>query len=257
MCTVVIEVPPRGTGHEPSRKSVPTSVRLLAVRDEDPARPWDAPGAWWPEHPDVIGVRDRRAGGAWLAVSSREGRVAVLLNRAHISSELRTGQGLVSRGTLPLDAVTGSEINDPPGTAAFNLLSVRGDRAAVTMWDGEALTSQELDPGVHMIAHHDVDDVEPTPRIASWLPRFRELGGLPDGEWQDEWIGLLGESGALPPEDDRAIIRDNRSHGFPTLSLMVCLAEIDRSSPSTGTPSVALRTAILDTPGVWGNAGFE
>ncbi|WP_370429006.1 NRDE family protein, partial [Microbacterium sp. NRRL B-14842] len=58
MCTVVIDVEVAG------------SARLLAVRDEDPAREWDALGEWWPEeYPGVIGIRDRRAGGAWLAVN--------------------------------------------------------------------------------------------------------------------------------------------------------------------------------------------
>lgn len=40
MCTVVIDA------------ADAASVRLLAVRDEDPQREWDALGAWWPErHP--------------------------------------------------------------------------------------------------------------------------------------------------------------------------------------------------------------
>ena len=57
------------------------SVRLLAVRDEDPQREWDALGPWWPEqYPGVIGIRDRRAGGAWLAVDPQRRRLAVLLN---------------------------------------------------------------------------------------------------------------------------------------------------------------------------------
>ena len=70
MCTVVIRVP------EPDRGD----VRILAVRDEDPGRPWLPLGAWWPEHPEVEGVMDQLAGGAWLAHDDR--RLAVLLNRA-------------------------------------------------------------------------------------------------------------------------------------------------------------------------------
>ena len=70
MCTVVVRVPEPDGG----------PVRLLAVRDEDPARPWRPLGPWWPEHPGVRGVRDDLAGGAWLAADDK--RLAVLLNRA-------------------------------------------------------------------------------------------------------------------------------------------------------------------------------
>jgi len=45
-------------------------VVALAVRDEFLDRPWDPFGPWWPalgEH--VIGLRDRDAGGAWLAAN--------------------------------------------------------------------------------------------------------------------------------------------------------------------------------------------
>ncbi len=96
MCTVIVHVPesPAATG-EP--------VRLLAVRDEDPARTWDPLGEWWPEHPGVIGVRDRRAGGAWLAADPAAGRVAVILNRADVVTEPEETLG--SRGHVVLDAL--------------------------------------------------------------------------------------------------------------------------------------------------------
>ena len=58
MCTVIIHV-----GESPSEP-----IRLVAIRDEDPARPWNPLGRWWPDtHSGVVGVRDVRAGGAWLA----------------------------------------------------------------------------------------------------------------------------------------------------------------------------------------------
>jgi hypothetical protein len=247
MRTVVIEVPPRGGAQ---------ALRILAVRDEDPSRPWDAPGEWWPERSGVIGVRDRRAGGAWLAASSRDARLAVLLNRAEDAHHAPPAGGLASRGALPLDALTGASIVDPPRTAAFNLVSVHGSSASVTTWDRAALGRVDLEPGVHMVAHHDVDDAAPTPRIAAWLPRFRELAGLPDAEWRPAWVELLERSSGLAPDDDRAIIRDNRSHGYPTLSLLACLAEV-RGGSEFGGPSVSLQTAVLSEPGAWNHARFE
>ncbi|NLE97708.1 MAG: hypothetical protein GX596_06935, partial [Propionibacterium sp.] len=68
MCTVVIRVP------EPDSEE---PVRLLAVRDEDPGRPWRTLGQWWT--PGVVGVLDELAGGAWLAADDES--LAVLVNR--------------------------------------------------------------------------------------------------------------------------------------------------------------------------------
>ena len=94
MCTVVVQVP----------ESASESVRLLAVRDEDPKREWDPPGAWWPKLAGVVGVRDRRAGGAWLA--TRDQRLSVLLNRAEPSHpHLPAPSGLQSRGSIVLEDV--------------------------------------------------------------------------------------------------------------------------------------------------------
>ncbi|UJP09777.1 NRDE family protein [Microbacterium sp. KUDC0406] len=93
MCTVVID-------------TEPGSARLLAVRDEDPQREWDDLGAWWPErYPGVIGIRDRRAGGAWLAVDPTTRRLAVLLNRADLLDV--PADQLASRGSLVLESVAG------------------------------------------------------------------------------------------------------------------------------------------------------
>src|SRR5699024_12083116 len=96
MCTVIVEVP--------AQKKAP--VRLLAVRDEDPARPWDSVDAWWPKLPGVVGVRDRQAGGAWLAANDH--RFAVVLNRAPDGEYVPPASPTASRGMLPLQVVDGS-----------------------------------------------------------------------------------------------------------------------------------------------------
>ena len=99
MCTVIIHVPERAEH----------ATRMLAVRDEDPTRPWDAPGPWWPdEYPEVIGVRDRRANGAWLAEDSPAGRLAVILNRDVLSvpvARVSTSASTVNPGSEPTGSV--------------------------------------------------------------------------------------------------------------------------------------------------------
>jgi len=212
MCTVVIEVI-EGAG-----------ARLLAVRDEDPARPWDGFGAWWPElSAEVIGIRDRRAGGAWMALDRASLRVAVLLNRAD-SLDLPDA---ASRGSLALASVLGQSPVTPPNMHGFNLLEVSPEAARVISWDGVALRETPVPPGVHMIAHDDLDDPR-TPRIAAWLPEFRSAA-REAGSWPDGWLHVLAKSAELRRDDDRAIVRDNRPHGYPTQSLLACTATVGRN----------------------------
>ncbi len=227
MCTVIVHVP-----EDPA-----AAIRLLAVRDEDPGRAWDPLGAWWPNRPGVIGVRDTRAGGAWLAADPAGARLAVVLNRADlIDDTLATG----SRGHIVLDAASGGGLPDAPPTHGFNLLTVTPGRARVAMWDGAAVRAVGLAPGVHMIAHDDVDDPK-TARIVAWHDAFAAPA---DDDWVADWLGALERTTALPPTDDRAIIRDNRPHGYPTLSLLVCAASV-----SAGGAEVVY--GELEEPGAW------
>ncbi|MDQ4213486.1 NRDE family protein [Microbacterium capsulatum] len=241
MCTVVIEVGEAG-------------ARLLAVRDEDPQREWDGLGAWWPDrYPGVIGIRDRRAGGAWMAAlravaapvgaqgPSASPRLAVLLNRADVLD--LPEDRVVSRGALALESVAGRPPSAPLPMHGFNLLEVSADGARVLSWDGVELREQQVPPGVHMIAHSVLDDPE-TARIARWLPEFR-AHPTPSEDWPEAWISLLAESAELDPADDRAIIRDNRPHGYPTQSLLYCTAEVTAVG-------VDVRGHTLPSPARWG-----
>lgn len=233
MCTVVIRVPDK-----PGEATL-----VLAVRDEDPARPWNPLGHWWPEaHDGVVGVRDARAGGAWLAADPASDRLAVLLNRADTSA--RPESEILSRGSIVLDAVAGRSPADDPRTHGFNLVEVEPGRARVRIWDGERLRTTTLDPGTHMVAHDDVDDPG-TPRIAAWLDAFRAAEPTPGEKWWMPWLGVLERSTSLGPTDDRAIIRDNRPFGYPTLSLLACVASVSRAG-------LDVHYGELTTPGQWG-----
>lgn len=228
MCTVVIDVADSG-------------ARLLAVRDEDPQRAWDDLGQWWPDaYPGVIGIHDRRAGGAWLALDPNERRLAVLLNRADV---LDPALEALSRGSLALESVAG---RSPEGTLrmhGFNLLEVTPEGSRVLSWNGAELRETPVPHGVHMIAHDDLDDPR-TARIQTWLPRFADAQPDDDG-WAERWIGLLAQSSELSPDDDRAIIRDNNAHGYPTESLLYCTAEVSADA-------AAVRSHVLADPGHWG-----
>lgn len=234
MCTVVIRVPEPGAG----------PIRVLAVRDEDPQRPWRPLGQWWPERPAVRGILDEQAGGAWLAAD--DSTLAVLLNRAGGAQ----GPVFSSRGSLVLDAVAGRPLPDPLTTLGFNLVHATADGARVTSWEGGHPRVLDLSPGTHMVAHDDVDDPG-TARVAAWLDDFAAAPTTAGahGRWWDDWMAVLAESTKVGPLDDRAIIRDNRVHGFPTLSLLVSVA-------SVGEQGVDVRMAALDAPGRWNAPGL-
>ena len=230
MCTVIV--------HVPTHAGDP--VRLLAVRDEDPGRAWDALAESWPdEHPGVVGVRDRRAGGAWLAADRATGRVAVILNRADQIPD--DGAPLDSRGHVVLDAIAGRTLPGAPRTHGFNLVEADAAGARVTMWDGAGLRRVDLPPGIHMIAHDDVDDAT-TARIVAWRGAFEDPG---EGErWWEAWLDTLERTAEVGPVDDRAIVRDNRPFGYPTLSLLACAASIDAAGAS-------VVYGEFDHPGQW------
>ncbi|WP_082450432.1 NRDE family protein [Microbacterium sp. Leaf203] len=227
MCTVVIDVP--ASPGEP--------VRVLAVRDEDRDRPWRGIGAWWPERDGVLGVRDDRAGGAWLALDPAAHRLAVLLNRQDLSD--RPDDGLVSRGGVPLDAV-GAGIPDRPATRGFNLVEVDAAGAHLVEWDGVVSRRTALAPGTHMVAHHAVDDPG-TPRIARWLEAFRAAGPAAGSDWWMPWLGVI-EKATHEPES--SILRRDAHDGLVLESLLVCAVSI-------GPDGVDVREATLAEPGRW------
>ncbi|MCR2784843.1 MULTISPECIES: NRDE family protein [unclassified Microbacterium] len=233
MCTVIVSVPAVADG----------PVRLIAVRDEDPARPWDALGPWWPEeYPGAVGVRDNRAGGAWLAADLPARRLAVVLNREDLSD--RGDDEVTTRGRIALESAAGRSPDAAPTTRGFNVVQASPGAVRVVSWDGRARREQELTPGIHMIAHDDVDD-RATARIATWLDRFRAAEDAPDdADWFAPWLDVLDASAALPPQDDRAIFRDNRPFGYPTQSLLLCVATI-------GDDGVDVRYGAFDRPGHW------
>lgn len=233
MCTVVIDVPQ--TAGEP--------VRLLAVRDEERDRPWRGLGPWWPEHGGILGVRDDRAGGAWLAVDPEAGRLAVLLNRQDLSS--RSDDEVVSRGSIPLDAV-GAGIPERPSTRGFNLVEVDADGAHLVEWDGLVARRSRIAPGTHMVAHHAVDDPA-TPRIGRWLDDFRRAGIGHGDDWWMPWLDVVAHATSDP---SASVLRRDAHDGHVLESLLLCVATV-------GPDGVDVRQATPAEPGRWDDGLIE
>jgi hypothetical protein len=241
MCTALISVDPGS--------DVP--VLLLFTRDEMADRPWQLPGRYWPDRPTLVGGRDERLGGTWMAVRPGDEaagpRVAFLLNGfgTFASPERR-----LTRGDLPLIAASGEFVSDLDLTRydPFHLLI--GDAAGVSMltWDGSTLTDRKLSPGTHLVSNRGLeveDDELPTAPeraetlIEARIKHFRPLlqsaprpepspdHGLSTQEAWGAWMRLADGDG-LDLSDVRALIGKHDwggEHGL-WLTLSVSLVAI-------------------------------
>ena len=182
VCTVVV------------RWSEGRPAQILALRDELTTREFDDPARWWAQYPDVVGGRDRAAGGTWCAIGISTGVTALVLNRP----EKRTADaGATSRGVLPLLAVTHGDAwpghLEPAGMASFALLLATPDRLTTWHFDGDSLTTADLPEGTHLVTSGGPED-----RKAD-----RWLGDFAQADFPDGWRGLVQTS---PPADDPAAL---------------------------------------------------
>ncbi len=175
-------------------------------------RPWDPPGAYWPDQPDILAGRDRLAGGSWMGLNGA-GVVAAVLNRP---GSLGPAQGKLSRGDLPLLALT----HDTAAAASRAIMALDGrdyrsfnlvmaDRHGVYFIrndDSGTMSALVLPPGLHMVTARDPDDPA-SARVARHLPRFRAATAPEPPDWGD-WARLLADEAGprdaalnVPPQD--------------------------------------------------------
>ena len=188
MCTVVARWDGQG------------EMRLLALRDELTSREFDDPAAWWPDLPDVVGGRDRLAGGTWCASRVGSGVTALVLNRP----EKRVADaGAPSRGVLPLAGVRHGpawrQHIDVHGMAGFTLVLAGPYRLTSWTFDGDHLTETQHQPGTHMFTSGGAEDG----KADRYLPAFESA------EYPAGWRAVVQ---AAPPADDPAalVVRHQR-----------------------------------------------
>jgi hypothetical protein len=188
VCTVVV------------RWSEGQPPQILALRDELTTREFDDPGRWWPEFPDVVGGRDRTAGGTWCATRIGTGATALVVNRPH---KQHADPGAPSRGVLPLLAVE-HEADwlghvELGGMASFALMLVTPDRVTTWDFDGADVVVTDHPEGIHMLTSGGPENRKADLHLQAFAD-----SGFPDG-----WRGLV-QSG--PPKDDPAalVVRHER-----------------------------------------------
>lgn len=177
MCTVVVRWAPQ------------QPVRVLALRDELVGRDFDDPDAWWPEQPQVVGGRDRVAGGTWCATDVTTGATAMVLNRP----EKRVADdGAASRGVLPLAALAGRtpDVVDLTGMASFSLVLVAPDSLVQWVFDGTTLTRLDVEAGTHVVTSGGAEDG----KAARHLPAFAASDA---GSWTEQLHDPADDPAAL------------------------------------------------------------
>lgn len=138
---------------------------LAGNRDEFRSRPTAALAAW-SGRPDVIGGRDLKAGGSWLA-ASRGGRFAAATNFRQVP----LANAPRSRGTLVSSFVTGEASpascvhqldEQSDGYGGTNLFV--GDADSLWLWSNRGQVTRMLAPGLYGLSNGMLDDDWPKMR---------------------------------------------------------------------------------------------
>lgn len=188
--------------------------QILALRDELTSRDFDEPGQWWPDYPDLVGGRDRSAGGTWCATRLSTGVTALVLNRP----EKRVADGgAPSRGVLPLLAAC-HETDWPSlvrvaGMASFTLVLAMPDRLTIWTFDGTQLQATDHRPGTHMITSGGAEDGKAD----------RYLSAFERGTFPDDWRTLVEHT--APEDDPAALVVQHEKDGVTFATVFAQLVE--------------------------------
>ncbi|MDT0303888.1 NRDE family protein [Streptomonospora wellingtoniae] len=216
MCTVIVGFDPEAA----------TPLVLAALRDEMLDRAWETPAAHWPDFPDLVGGRDAREGGTWLA-ARRAGApgspgVAALLNgippgaASPADTTVPPGTARYSRGRLPLAAAAGGKLDLDAGDARhydpFHLLVADPDRAVLSSWDGGALREEPVPVGVTVLVNSGCD--AEAPRARRHRPVFERTRPDPPEPELAAAESVEAVWGGWPALLDEAARGDARTGGF-------------------------------------------
>ena len=172
---------------------------MAANRDEWRDRP-AKPAHWWPERPELFAGRDLQAGGTWMGIT-RTGRFAAVTNFRDPSDKRATAR---SRGTLVTAFLVGNEtparfLSNLSASASeyngFNLIV--GDATSLLYFGSRDGQPRALDPGVHAISNHLMD--EPWPKVVA--ARLGMDQALEERDPSGPLFKLLSD-GSLPSDED-------------------------------------------------------
>ena len=215
----------------------PGTVVLGANRDEALDRPSDPP-LLLDATEQVVGGRDRLAGGTWLAVRLRNPLrlVAVLNRRDHTGSYGQIGnRALHSRGQLCLDAARAREPEEivaevtrriaDPGMNPFSLVVIERAFRQVAYHENGSVRWEPIPSGLHALTHGDLDDTRST-RVASLVEDLAHpsFAGNHDADHVSDELGTLLQR----HDGERAVCLHGERYGTVSSSRLVLDFETDR-----------------------------
>ncbi len=173
---------------------------VAANRDEFYDRP-TAPAAFWPEHPRILGGRDLRAGGTWLAID-RSGRFAAVTNYRQGEREPATPR---SRGLLVSDYLS-AEIDADSYVArieregaeynGFNLLA--GGARELHWVSNREGRPRRLGAGIYGLSNHLLDT--PWPKVTAGKTGLQTLLGGGAAGLESGLFALLSDNTQVPDD---------------------------------------------------------
>lgn len=173
---------------------------VAANRDEFYDRP-TAPAAFWPGHPNILGGRDLRAGGTWLAID-RSGRFAAVTNYRQGERETAAPR---SRGLLVSDYLSGeldageyvSRVErEGAEYNGFNLLC--GDARALHWFSNREGPPRRLGLGIYGLSNHLLDT--PWPKVSAGKSGLAALLGDGKRDLVSGLFALLADSTQVPDD---------------------------------------------------------
>ncbi|WP_280563151.1 NRDE family protein [Chromohalobacter sp. 48-RD10] len=179
-----------------------TPLRLAANRDETHTRPTRAL-AVWPDAPALVGGRDLRAGGTWLA-ASQTGRFAAVTNVR--DAHAKAPPSRPSRGTLPYQALTHETplawleslvASEAQTYDWFNLLYCDGVTLLHVHHGPAGTTLSQVSPGVHGLSNATLDT--PWPKVVRARDGFARA--LKQPPWQAPALDTMHDTRSAPTLD--------------------------------------------------------
>lgn len=262
MCTTVVRLDPGAAW----------PLLLGFVRDEDRDRDTLAPGPWWQEQPNVVGGRDARAGGTWLAVDLRPdddapARIAFVQNQIGGHVRFPPADDSPSRGRLPLVALASEsfDLTELPGLdryQPFHLVCIDPSDSGSAdwwQWNGSSLDHIALQPGMHLVASRGPDLPDEPARRASLLASFAQAD-VPDPDPELDpsaawgaWLDLLDGRQATPDDFGGLVVHSVAARpGFGTVgATLVAIAadgrvRYDVNETTTLTPDAWVQVQLTD-----------
>ena len=179
---------------------------VLANRDEFHARPALSTHLW-SDQPSILGGRDERAGGTWLAIDRRR-RVGLVTNYrepARPAVDAPTRGRLVPAflsATQPPERFIAELAAEADKYAGFNLLLADRD----TLWyasNRHPRFAADLPRGVHALSNHLLDTPWPKlrrlrERLTTWLETASESPGEMASSLEPLWTALTDDERAAP-----------------------------------------------------------